>query len=67
MSWKQEMPAAEPLEALSPSVLWPHVGLQPGGDLVEGGRGERISCFKTPDAAVKKRTEAMILQIATSV
>ena len=32
------------------------------------GRGrERISRFKTPDAAVKKRTEAMILQIATSV
>lgn len=39
VSWKQEMPAAEPLEVLSPSVPWPRGGLQPGGDLAEGGRG----------------------------
>lgn len=35
-----EMPAAELLEVLSPSVPWPHGGLQPGGDLAAGGRGE---------------------------
>lgn len=35
----QETPLAEWLESLSPLVPWPRGGLQPGGDLAEGGRG----------------------------
>lgn len=38
-AWCQGPPPAERLEVLAPLVPWPRGGLQPGGDVAEGGRG----------------------------